>query len=98
MLASAHIEVLVARVQGERKKTLRSPLERVLAAVTRFHRGRAVPLKHVHNLLEEMFLRRGLRAGLEVEHEDRHEVAAPLEIDDAALDAEPRPMRRRRLQ
>jgi hypothetical protein len=31
-------------------------------------------------------LRRGLRGGREIEHEDRDEVAAALEVGDAALD------------
>src|SRR5215204_3901522 len=70
----------------------------MLAAVARFHGGRAVARQHIDHFLEKMFLRRCLRPGLEVEHEDRDEVAATLEVDDAALDAEARPMSSRALQ
>ncbi len=98
MLLAAGIEMLVAGVERQREQALRPPLERVLAAVARFHGGAAVAFEHIDHFLEKMFLRRGLCPGLEVEHEDRDEVAAALEIDDAALDAETRPMRGRALE
>src|SRR5262249_37230071 len=69
--------------------------EAVLAAVRRLDRGAAVAGEDVDDLLVEMFLRRGLRARAEIEHEDRNEVAAALEMGDGTLDAEARPWRGR---
>jgi hypothetical protein len=98
MLLAAGIEVLVAGIKGQREQALWPPLERMLAAVARFHGGAAVARQHIDHFLEHMLLRGSLRPGLEVEHEDRDEVAATLEVDDAALDAEAGPMSGRALQ
>jgi hypothetical protein len=57
-----------------------------------------VSFQNVDHFFEEMLLRRGLAAGRDVEHEDGNEVAASLEVRDAAVDAEPRPRLSRDLQ
>jgi hypothetical protein len=70
----------------------------VLTSVARFDGGVAVAGEHVHHLFEQMLLRRRFRARREVEHENRDEVAAPLEVDEPALNAEARPRRGRHRQ
>ena len=94
-LAPARIEVLVAGVERQREQALGSPFEAVLAAVAGLDRGVAVTGQHVDDLFEQMLLRRRLRARCEIEHEDRDEVAAALEVHEAAIDAEARPRRGR---
>src|SRR5262249_36114326 len=96
-LAAAGVEVLVAGIERQREQALRSPLEAVLAAVAGLDRGAAIAGEDVHNLLEQVALRLALGARRWVEHEDRDEVAAPLEVDDAAFDPEARPPLRRYL-
>ena len=96
--AAAGIEVLIAGVQWQREQALGAPFETVLASVARLDRGVAMPGEYVNDLLEEMFLRRRLGAGGEVEDEDRDEVAATLEVNEAAVDPEARPRRGRHLE
>jgi hypothetical protein len=65
-IASARVEVLIARIERQREQALGAPFEAVFAAVTRFDGRIAVPGQHVDDLFEEMLLRRGLCAGCEV--------------------------------
>ena len=90
---AAAVEVLVARVQRQREQALRPPLEGMGGALVGLDRGSAVARQHVHHLLEEVLLGLGLAARRDVQHEHRDEVAAPLEVDDGAARAEPRPRR-----
>src|SRR5262249_28067042 len=96
-LAATRVEMLVAGIERQREQALRSPFEAVLAAVAGLDRGAAVAGQNVDDLLEQVALRLALGTRREVEHEDRDEVAAPLEVDDAAFDPEARPPLRRHL-
>src|SRR5262249_43534938 len=66
--------------------------------VARFNGSVAVTGEDVDHLLEEMFLRRRLRAGSEIEYEDRDEVTAAFEVNEPAVDPEARPRRGRHLE
>src|SRR6185436_15227485 len=77
------------------EQALGAPFKAVLATVARLDRGAAITRENVHDLLVEVLLRRGLRTGPKVEHEDRDEVAAALQVRDSAIDAEARPGRGR---
>ena len=94
-LAAARIEVLIAGVERQSEEALRAPFETVLAPVARLDGRIAVPGEHVHDLLEQVLLRRGFCPRSKIKHEDRHEVAATLEVDDPAIRVEPRPGRGR---
>jgi hypothetical protein len=79
-------------------RALGTPFETVLASVAHFHGRAAVAGEHVDHFLKHVLLRRGLRGGREIEHEDRDEVAAALEVGDAALDPQTWPRCGRHLE
>src|SRR5207245_8284656 len=56
---AAAVVVAVARVQRQREEAPGLPLEGALP-LRRLHRRAAVPVEDVHDLFEEMLLRRGL--------------------------------------
>src|SRR5205807_3834654 len=84
-LAAARIEVLVTGVERQREQAFGAPFEAVLAAVARLDCGVAVTGEHIDDFFEKVLLRRGFSARHEVEHEDRDEIAATLEMDEAAI-------------
>src|SRR2546421_10330344 len=86
--------MLIARIERKRKEAARSPLETVLAPVMGFDRRRAVTIENVDDSLEQMTLRRGRSPRSDIEHEQRHEIAASLQVNGRAVGAEPRPWSR----
>ena len=77
-LAAARVQVLIAGVERQSEEALRAPFETVLAPVARLDGRIAVPGEHVHDLLEQVLLRRGFCPRSKIEHEDRHESPRPL--------------------
>jgi hypothetical protein len=53
-LEAGAVEVLMAHVQRNREKTLRSPFETVLAAVFRRHHGRAMARDHIDHFFADV--------------------------------------------
>ena len=92
-LAAAGIEMLVAAVERQREQALRPPFEAMLPAIAGLDHGAAVAGQHVHHLLVDVLLRIGLAARRKVEHEHGDEVAAALQMYDAAIGAHARPRR-----
>ena len=83
----------VLAVERQREHALRPPFEAVGAPVGGLDCGRAAPRQHVDHLLEQMLLRLGRLARQEFQQEHRHEVAAPLEMDEGRVAPHARPRR-----
>ena len=92
-LLTRGVEDAVFAVQRRREQAARTPLERLLGAVRQFHDHAAAALKHIEDFVEHVLLRRRTAAGRHFQHEDRHPVAAAIEMHEgaAAFVAKPGP-------
>jgi hypothetical protein len=90
---AAAVEMLVANIERQGEQASRTPFEASGLARGELDPGAAIAAHDMHHLLVEMLLRRRLAAGRDLQQEHRDEVAAALEMDDRAVDAESRPSR-----